>query len=236
MTNREAISFFKTFAVDQTGFTPDDYGFSSLAILHLLLNNRAKVVKEALDKKLILSHQTIQTLGCIKLEETDMIENIPQDRSGCLWLRSVDPVPTTIESFSVVSTLGNTRFHFVEWDKLRHKLNSRSKSIREGRYWSYRDTGDGLRIYVLNTEYLESVAQNAVFENPILADQFPQCGETDQHKLCNPLDLSFHTQEDLIERVMTKTIVEYLQRIKAMGADLFNDDTDNTQGSGNPKM
>lgn len=235
MTNSEAISFFKTFAVDKSGYAPDDFGYSSKAIIQLLYNNRARVIKEYLDNKMALSHQTIQTLPCIKLEEVDMIEGIDQERSGCVWLRSVDPIPTTIKTFSVTSTVGSLNFDYVEWDKLRLKLNSRNKGIREGRYWTYRDTGEGLRLYVLNTEYLESVAQNAVYENPILADQFPQCGKTDQFRMCNPLELDFHTQEDLVERIMTKTMVEYLQRVRAMNTDLFNDDVDNTNKEGNPK-
>ena len=235
MTNREAISFFKTFAVDSTGFVPDDYGFSSIAILQLLHNNRARVIKEAIDKRMTLSHQTIQTLACISLEEADMIEDLKQERSDCVWLRSIEPVPTSITTFSVTSTIGSTNFDYVEWDKLRHKMNSRSSSIRNGKYWTYRDTGDGVRLYILNTEWLESVAQNAVYENPILADQFSKCGVTDQHKMCNPLDLDFHTQEDLIERIMTKTIAEYHQRLRLMGADIISDDTDNTRGVGNAK-
>lgn len=235
MTNEEAISFFKTFAVDKSGYAPDDFGYSSKAIIQLLYNNRARVVKEYIDSKMPLSHQTIQTLPCIKLEEADMIEDLKIERSGCVWLRSVDPLPTTIKSFSVSSLIGNQSFDYVEWDKLRHKLNSRHKGTRDGKYWTYRDTGDGLRLYILNTEYLESVTQSAVYENPILADQFPKCGETDQYKICNPLNLDFHTQEDLVERIMTKTMVEYLQRVRAMNTDLFNDDTDNTNKEGNPK-
>ena len=57
MTNREAISYFKTFAVDRTGFAPDDYGFSNKSLIQLLFNNRARVIKEMLNVKMLLSHQ-----------------------------------------------------------------------------------------------------------------------------------------------------------------------------------
>lgn len=235
MTNREAISFFKTFAADQTGFSPDDYGLSNLAILHLLLNNRARVIKQAIDERWRLSHQTIQTLACIGLEEADMVEFKGYEKSGCLWMRSIDVVPSSIATFGTYSIIGGENFDFVEWDKLRHKMSSRSRAIRDGRYWTYRNIGDGLRIYLLNTEFLESVSQTGVYENPISADTYPRCGEVDPVKKCSPLDLDFHTQEDLMERILTKSMVEYLQRIKAVGADLLNDDTYNSQGAGNPK-
>lgn len=229
-THRKAVEAFLHFIADKTGYVVDETSYSKKALKEHLLQSRALIVREELEMGDDVSENMVQTLPCVEMVEADRNECPCQPASGCHWLRSIEPIPRAIKLISVSDTLAKQTFEFVKWDRMQYKVKSRIKSLREGKYYTIRDTSEGAYIYVYNNRFLENIAVSAIFEDPTHAAAFPKCGEVNLEALCNPLDVDFYTDSYLRDVIFKDAWQTISQVRQAAGLDLFNDDLELTKG------
>lgn len=178
-----------------------------------------------------VGRQNVQTIPCVDIEEAKA-ETCPcPPPSGMKWLKSKKPLPRFINLVSITSTIGETNMNYVEWTKVKYKVNSRVKSSRSAKYYTIRDTGEGSFLYVLNDRNLKLVAVSAIFEDPYEVITFEGCGKIDKTKLCNPWDTPFYANSEQIDKVCT-VAWSVLPTLKANSpSDIYNNDSDDVPGT-----
>lgn len=229
VTIRDAISQFKHWVVTPDGKLSDDHPFSNRAIADHLLQTRSSVLQAAMDSGMRLSKENEQVLDCVSLQKVDQAECPCLPPSGCVWLRTIEPIPSDIlirAVTGVVTSGDNPRFEYIEWDQFQYIPTARMKSVREGKYYTLRDTGEGLHMY-LYEQNLEAISISGVWYNPMEAAAYPRCGTRDQQAVCNPLDVKFHTDSKFISRIIQSQPTDTEAAVslrRAAVPDLINED------------
>lgn len=227
-THRKQLEKIKHLIIDSTGYVVDELPWSDWFIIKTLQETRASVIKEALLRGEILSEQNVQTLPCIELTEVDRNECPCAPASGCYWLRTDDVIPREIKLISVTGIVANgdnPRFTYMKWDRFQYIPKARLESTQKGFYYTLRTTSDkDTRIYLYGSRFLQSIAISGIFEDPMATAAFPKCGEKDIKAFCNPMDVNFYTDINLIERVIQLTIQKILPPRSTTQTDPRNDD------------
>lgn len=229
-TIRKAVEAFLHYVADSQGYVVDDTAYSKKAVKDHLLNSRMTVTKQKLnDTGFHPSEMMVQTLPCVELVEADRNECPCQPASGFYWLRTVEPIPEMIRTTSVTTTLAkghedDETFQFVKWDRFKNLMTSRIKSLRRKRYYTIRDTSAGPYLYIYNDRFLENAAISAIFAEPAHAAAFPKCGEVNLDALCNPLDVDFYTDRDLIDMILKDAAPTAAQLRGIAPRDVVEDD------------
>lgn len=227
-THRHAVEQWKHYAIDQTGYSADELPYSNLSIVRNLQETRAGEVRMALANGIQLSEFMVQTLGCVELEELDRSECPCAPASGCYWLRSKKPIPRYIEMISVTGIVANTdnpRFSFIKWDRFQYIPKSRALSVRKGRYWTIKDTGEGEPyLYLYGDRFLKVAAVSAIWEDPMCVEAYPRCDEVNMNAFCDPLDVDLYTDSWLRDVIITKSWQKLLTARSSAGADILQDD------------
>lgn len=232
-TYKESVEYWKQAPIDTSGYTSDDIGWSDQYILQNILNLRSSELKSQASNKGI-HNQNYQTLSCVELEEVKQVDlDLPSN--DCYVLRSIEPLPRTIDIQSVVSIDGNINFTYVEWSKIKFKKLSRSSAIRNSLFYSIKDEGDGEYLYVYNHNFLKSISLTAAFEDPYSAITFPICGKVDNTKLCNPWTSDIKIDRDSFDRIITSSWSKLLQVRSFASPDRRNDDSDQISDQVNSK-
>lgn len=226
-TNRKVIEKFKHPPLDSSGFLTDDLAWSDESILRDLFEIRSLVVSELIDNGKSVSDQMIQTLNCVELKETDRNECPCNPASGCYWLKSVLPLPKFIKVLSVTGTSAHEkmeRFSYIRWDRAQYISKSRTRAQREGLYWTIKDIGDSPYLYVYGNTFLERISISGLWENPTEVEAFPSCGQRDKNAVCNPLDVDFHTDIKLIDKIIQIAWSKLLPVRQQAPTDIKNND------------
>lgn len=232
VTFRHLINQWLQYPSDIDGYVSDDNSYSTKSILRDLLDIRADEVKRALLQGLSLSEFMIQTLSNVLLEEVNRDDVSTDPAKGCYWLKSLKPLPIPIKitSFTgIVANVTNPRFDFIKWDRFQYIPQSRNITMRNGRYWSIRETGDGPFLYIYNDRFLESVAISGIWEDPIAAKAYPTNGVENKDAICNPLDTDCYTDAWLRKLIIGKSWQSILAAKSTAPADLINDDKNRDQ-------
>lgn len=223
----DALSAFKHWAVSGTGRLSDDIPVSDLAIIRKLIEARAQVLAEEIKRGRKLSKEVEQTLDCVVMMEIDQAEAPCAPPSGCTWKRTVTPLPSDIAIASVtgiVAGKGNPRFNWIEWDKFQYVSRSRSTSMRDAKWFTLRDVGEGYHLYLYNEDHLEKLAITATWANPIAAAQYPKCGKINQRALCFPKEVPFHIDQRLANIIFETAITVGMPKRQLATPDVTNDD------------
>ena len=223
-TNRHAIAGFRDFVADKTGIS-DDSGWSQRQVLFHLIRYRAALIQQKEEAGKKLSRFNYQTIPCIPLIETDVNECPCAPASGCKFLKTKWILPKPVSHFkSITSIDGGITYSFVEWDKFKYKINSRFESQSTKPYYTTKNTGSGVYIYVYNDQHKEFITPTSIFENPIDVQRYPDC--EGKVEICiKPLDLEWIMDPDLLMAVYDLSF-RNLFRIKSMVSDLMNNDND----------
>jgi hypothetical protein len=158
--------------------------------------------------------------------------------SGCMFLKSDNPIPSPVGDFilSVTSVTGNIRFDYLKWSNFSNKLESRIPAERTARYYTIKDIGEGPHIYVYNDEIIDSISLTAIFDDPIEVMNYPSCGET-KKPICSPLDEEYVIDKDLI-MPMYRSVLQTIGTVKrlALGGDNNNNDQSDASGVQIPRI
>jgi len=154
-----------------------------------------------------------------------------------MFLKSTHPIPTPVNDLiiSVTSVTGNVRFDPLKWSNFYSKINSRIPAEGRAKYYTFKDIGDGVYLYVYNDQFIESVSVTGIFEDPLDVKRFPVCGE-EPDPICSPLDEEYVIDKDLI-MPMYRSVLQVLSNFKRMSApDNSNNDQDDASGSRIPSI
>jgi hypothetical protein len=228
-THRDQFEKIKHLIIDRTGYVPDDMPWSDLYLVRKLQESRAMVLKNQLRTGQTISEQSVQTFPCVDLTEVDRNECPCAPASGCYWLKTDQVIPREIKIISVTGIVANgdnPRFDYMKWDRFQYIPKARYESTSKGLYYSIRTTTDkDTRIYLYGNRFLQNIAISGIFEDPMLAAAFPKCGEKQIEPFCNPLDVHFYADVDLISQIIDITLQKIVPPRSGVPTDPRNDDT-----------
>jgi hypothetical protein len=228
-THRHALEQWKHYAIDQSGYVVDESPYSNKSVIRNIQEVRAGEIKVALKQGIDLSEFMVQVLPCVEVCEMDRNECPCAPSSGCYWLKTKSEIPRYCKMVSVTGIVANgdnPRFTFIKWDRFQFIPKSRNKSMREGLYWTIKDSGgDGPHLYLYGNRFLEAIAISAIWEDPMSVEAFPKCDNVNMEALCNPLDVDFYTDAWLRDIIISKTWQKLIPVRQAASFDGQNDDT-----------
>lgn len=232
-THRHALEDWKHYAVDQSGYVSDENPYSAKAIIRTLQEVRSGEVIAALNIGREITEFMVQTLPCVEVEEMDRNECPCAPASGCYWMKTKIAIPKYIRAISVTGIVANgdnPRFSFIKWDRFQYIPESRNLTMRNGMYWSIRDTNEGPYLYLYGNRFIETISISAIWEDPMEVAAFPSCGEVNMEAYCNPLDVNFHTDAWLRDIIISKAWQKLLSVRQAAILDAQNDDMPGNTG------
>lgn len=184
----------------------------------------------------MIGRQDVQTIPCVDLEEAKAEACPCPPPSGMRWLKSKKPLPRFIKLVSITNTLGDINMNYVEWTKIKYKVNSRVKSSRKAKYYTIRDTGEGSFLYILNDDFLKLVSVSGIYESPYDVLSFEGCGEKQLEVICNPWDTPFYASSSTIDNIC-KLAWQVLPTVRnSAPTDPLNNEIDDTAGATNLKL
>ncbi len=227
-TFRHAIEHFLHYVGDASGFLSDDNGWSKRALAESIKQQRATIIKQYQNDPDMLTPEMYQPLQCIEMEEADQQLCPCAPSSGCSWYVSKDPIPKPLILESVTDTLGIQNYDYLNWKAAADIKTMRLPSARTSPYYTIREAGNGdIYLYAWGKKVPPLLTLNAIFEDPIEAAIFAQCGKDTTKLKCYPLDipisLGMHLQDELFRR-MVSTLVPV--KSSAPEDDLNNDKVD----------
>lgn len=236
-TYRELAQEIKTL-LDRQGFPSKDSRHSIHLIYDTLLDMRTSFIKRNKIARQGIGQQNVQTISCVALEKADTNICPCRPPTGCIWLKSEQPIPKIISLTSVTNTNAAFKADYVEWSQFKNKLYSRS-SRPNSRYYTLLDSGEGSYLYLFNDDFLKSVSLTGLWENPNHAAYYTSCEtETEFQKFlrCNPLETNLYMDGDIVD-VVFKMTFDFLSRsTPASTIDIKNDSIDNAGQVENPTV
>lgn len=228
-TYRDAVEHFKHPPLDDSGFISDDKGWSDRLIINELLDTRDNLFSRDITKGVDIDVSNYHLIPCLKMEEVSGIEGI--NTGGCSIHKSVEPLPYFIDIKSVTNSGGTYNYDPIEWNSLKHKLNSRSSYERDKTYYTLIETDSGSYLYTLNDDFVDSVVVRTLLSDPYSSNFFTDCeGNKNIEGICNPWDTPFKTDRDTFNKIM-KVLWSTLPQVRSLaGTDHVNDTKDNTKG------
>lgn len=172
----------------------------------------------------------IVTIPCVPFEEIDQVEAPTAPKSGCTFMRSEIPVPDILFDlpFSVTDVKGGKEFDYVRWNYFKYKINGRKKAQAKGKYYTMKNTPDGLFLYLYNSQGFKAASIDIVPENILDYHYYEGCEGAEE--FCSPLDKDFHIPSEF-ETDIFNGVYQMIQNGKALGrgVDIMNNDNDDTQ-------
>lgn len=225
ITNREVVNAFRNLIGDKVAISQEN-GWSFRLVYFFLLRYRARLIREKVINNRMLSQWNYQTIPCITVEKAEMNECPCAPASGCTWLKTSLPIPKPLHALkSVTSVDGRYTYGYVEWERVKRKLESRLKATREAAYYTIKTGPTGTYLYLYNDDLVKNITITGIFENPLEAQFFPGCDAT-SNKCQVPMDEEFILDPDILPIVYDMAIGQ-IAKAKQMGADTLNDDNDN---------
>lgn len=216
-TIRHAVESFRHFMEDRGGRPSSSMAYPPKLIYYFLNMYKNKVSYEdryltgKLDKDLNIE----LTIPCVELEKADMVECPCAPASGCVFFKSVHPLPRMNNGVPHSVTLikkeiGQTDygvFTFVDWYNFEDKIGSRVEAQRTQPYFTMKNINSSRHLYVYanSRDYpnLKAVAVSGQVMDPIEFAAFPICGEPTQ--LCDPLEVDFTVEDSILSKVFALT-------------------------------
>jgi hypothetical protein len=214
----QVIDSFFHLATDMTGFRSDDSSFTDLSVYSEILKSRSAIVKEIDSRGFEIDIDLVQNLHCIELIEIDREECPTRPASGCVWLKSVKPIPDTIKILSVTNSIGTLKFIHERWDRL--SVEKRLPSGQAQPLYTFKNVGGERYLYIYNNETIKNIQISAVFENPIDPVEF--CSGK---RHCNPYELSIHTPQDMVDNILQRIYAKIIGQRQNTRPDVVNNDS-----------
>ena len=218
-TIRETISEFRKSENGRTGYTSDDTALSDQYIYSMLNQARARYYKQKMANNQSFSAQSVQSLNCIELVEADKSQCPSTPPSGCIWLESTCELPTFIKVRSVTNDIGSDNYSYIAWNRAGSIGKSRVKASRDAKYYTYKNTSEGVKFYILNNEYMRFASMEVIGDSPLEVLEFCN-GES-----CKPMEEYMFSTRSEIEVIIKMAVDSYMRLIQRATPDIMNDDT-----------
>ncbi len=185
------------------GAISDDTLISLRQIGFWIINTRAMLIRQDLDKKRSISDNIIQSLGCVPVTWVDAAQCC-QLTVGCQILRTVDKIPKPIElSYRDLITrvgpvgVGKVGYSLIPY--ARAPFVSTKYNIPDAFYH------DGY-VFILNSPFIEYISVEGVFEDPTEVAKFSTCDGLPCYSDDDVFPISAHMIEAMKQIIMTTNI------------------------------
>lgn len=236
ITNGQVISAFRDLVADKAQISQSS-GWSPRLIYFYLIRYRARLIREKIRKMLKVSHWNYQTIDCIPLQRADIDECPCTPASGCEFRKTATQIPKPLDRLkSVTSTDGRTTYTYVEWERLKHKINSRFRGERRTSYYTLKTRQNGTYLYLYSNTNTSSryVTITGIFENPLEVQYYPGCDG--KEVLCkDPMNEEFIVDPDVLP-VIYDLALRQLLAAKQIHTDILNNDKDDISASNQTKV
>lgn len=229
---RNITEGFKFFLEGKTMRPSDDIVIPNKLIYHYLQVYKRRLVEEAgMLNKFNMHEELIKVLPCVSLREVDLVECPCAPASGCVFMKSTNPIPQfqTGLPVSVNDVSGGTEFTYVPWHDFKLKLHSRIPAQRKAPYYTTKTINNEVYLYVYNRQGMKAVSVTGVPEDEIKFAEFPLCGEEDKY-YCDVLGTEYHIPAEL-ESALYERVYNTMRAMKALSplGDILNNDNDDTE-------
>lgn len=224
ITNREVVNAFRTLVADKVQIS-NQSGWSTRLVYFYIIRYRAKLIREKVLRNRNLSHWNYQTIDCIPLTKTDMSECPCAPARGCVWKKIAYPIPKPLDRLkSVTSKDGQVTYSYVEWERVKNKINSRLEAQNAMAFYTIKTRRNGTYLYLYNDVHKKHVTVTGIFENPLEVQYYPDCNGV-KEQCQEPQNEEFILDPDLLPAVYDLAIAQ-ISRAKQLGTDILNNDID----------
>lgn len=198
------------------GVSSDDDLLSLRQIGFWVINTRALLIRQDLEKKRSISENIVQSLGCVPVAWVDSSECCGLS-TNCKILRTIDKIPQPVE-IGMRDLI--TRVGPVDISKPGYSLIPYNRSPFVSTRYNIPDAfyHDGY-VYVLNAPFVEYINIQGVFEDPTEVAAFKNCDGSP----CYSDDDSFPISAHMIEAMKQMIIQVNIKTILTVPVDYSGD-------------
>ncbi len=196
--------------IASSGGLPSEFKISNEQILYWIEQTRSMLISQSLNKKDDINDSWIQYINCVELEQVDASTCCLVD-TGCYVLKSVQPIPSTIDTWKdnwIVSVTTIDGSSISKSNPIRQKYQKYNQFTSSARGWYLKDD----YLYVINDQLLSYVSIAGLFEFPSELANFIACDGEACWSLDSPypISLSLATQvTDIIVKTKVNPFMNY---------------------------
>ena len=215
MTTSQIVSDIRNIA--SSGANPVEFKIEDSQILYWSNEIRAMLISQAIQKKQDLSDIWIQAITCLELEQVDSSECC-SITTGCYILKSVQPIPVTIETWmdnTIIKVTKPTGEIISKSNPFEVNYNKYNKYTGKKSNWYLKNS----YLYVTNEQLLETVNVYGIFEDPSDLSSFINCENNSCFGWDSNYPCSLKMANDITNIVLKTKVFPFLQ----LPADNKND-------------
>lgn len=221
MTAAEIVYRIKD--ITRGGLVAQEDPISNRLVLHLVNTYRSKIIRQEIAKGNFLSGYYVQSLGLVELITAD--KNFECTIENCI-LRTLDTLPKPVDTNQVdlltfVGSLDGKRYSRTTYGSADY-MNYSKYTGNKPRFYEL-----DRYVFVTNppTKTLKYITIQGVFEDPLAANSFTQCGNTND--CYNDLEFEYPMSATIIDQVISLVYNE-LKAGQIKPTDTLNDSKDQT--------
>ncbi len=194
--------------IASSGGNPNEFKISDRQILYWIEQTRSILISQALSKKDDINDSWIQFITCVEMEQVEDTDCCLVD-SNCFLLKSVQQIPSTIDSWRdntiiSITTAGGEPISKSNHIKQRYQKYNKYTSKSWG--WYLKDD----YLYVINNQNLNYLTVAGIFEFPSDLGEFVSCDNQECWTLDSnyPVSLTLATQiTDIVVKTKVNTFL-----------------------------
>jgi len=208
-----------------SGTVPTDLNVSYELALQWIKEQRSILIGQSLNKKDAINDSWIQYIPCVKLTQADASECC-EAPSGCYVLKSVQKIPSTIDTYLdnwLVSVTTPGGMSISKSNPIKQRYAHYNKFTSKLRNWYIKDD----YLYIINDKFLDLVNISGLFENPEDVSEFLDCSG----QPCFTEDSSYP-----VSLTLASQIIDIINKTKLQPFMNANADTSNNANGETPKQ
>ncbi len=190
---------------------------------------RAMLISQAIQKRQNITDTWVQSISCLELQQVDESECCLVD-TGCMVLRSVLPLPHTIETTadnSIIRVMTSTGQIISKSNPFEAKYNKYNRYTADKTQWFLKNG----YLYILNSQLMKYVTVYGLFEDPSELASYTSCTGVPCFSIDDSYPVSNKMANDITNYIIKTKVVPFLK----FPQDLSNDGAKNeSQLPGNP--
>lgn len=211
--------------IASSGGNPNEFKIDNSQILYWVEQTRAILIGQSLNKRDDVNDSWVQYINCLELETVS--SNLCCDvTSDCLLLRSVQQLPSTIDTHKdnwviSVSTMDGSSIN--KSNPIKHKYQKYNKFTKNERSWFLMDN----YLYIINETFLEKARVALIAEFPSDLKKFVSC----DGQACWSMDSNFP-----VSLSMASQITDIVIKTKVNPFMQFSSDSTNNANNLTPRQ
>jgi len=213
----------------------DNYSFriEDAQIAYFVHQARSKFIVEALNRRESITDLWVQSIDCMNLIQVDK-SDCCQVPTGCYILKSVLPIPNTIENTNDNFILRVTKPNgdiIPKSNPFKSKYNSYNKYTRKINFWYLQDS----YLYIINEELLSNCNIFGLFEDPEDLNNYVSCNGLPCFDWSSPYPVSLKMANDITNYILRSKVLPFLQFPQDTTNNASNDINTNSKNQITPQ-